>query len=191
MGQLALLLSLQDDEEPQEGYERLLFEDKQFFAQKALVPAVWSKRLAKMSEREAVYRAHVQETWLPQYSTLPVFLPSPLALFEHFRSFQNYKQEAFRSMFGCTAVPDLLRLAEDILQQIACFLEPFSSESWSALPGEVKLGQEPDPMLLWQAMRAFSEAGAQKAEDLFGVDFPEKQSLLLEFKRLSLLAKMQ
>lgn len=168
-------------------YEERLFEDKQFFTTKALLPSVFRKRLLKMEQRESAFCRMTEQAPVSVENAAETWIP-PLDFCTLFQEFQQKKSSLFQAIFQANRVPELAVK----VQQLISLFEVYSL-AWQMETDleNVLLAQEPDPVELHRAVQHFQQAGGKKIADAQSLTFEGKELLLSEAKRLSLWRKKE
>jgi hypothetical protein len=176
-----VFLSHQDAESLNDAYELILFDYKQFFITKPIVPKVFLARIEKLqkvvlaaeflgiNEKKSI---HISEFSLSQTDVIR----------EWVAQFEKLKNEWKKELSGCTG---LLAVCNSVNHFLIHFKD-FTSK-WPDFPDlnvDVKLSLEPDPMMLLEEMRRLNELGIITFTDLLNdkstvTEFVKKESLRL------------
>lgn len=165
-------------------YEARLFEDKQFFTSKAILPSVYERRLQKMEQREIAYR-NLTHTARESYLNVHLTWQEPKDFLSNVQQYQAVRAFYLQSMYRCVTVDDLIKLVKTFLAIFENYSRAWQLTSeYNAL--DVFLSKEPEPVLLQKSIQAFSAAGGVQIEDAEKLTFEGKEILIQEAKRLSL-----
>ncbi|MFA7273484.1 MAG: hypothetical protein WC044_06425 [Crocinitomicaceae bacterium] len=170
----------------EERYEELLFEDKQFFTTRVIVPKVFRARLEKIKKREAAFRrlsGIIPREPLPKSECQ---IATTEYLKSIYLSFQKDKAVLFQQLYLAQECATVVFLIEKLLEY---FLRYATNWKLSTLndTNEILLSKELDPSELYSALSAFDQAGGESVNEIETLFFEGKNQLLTEAKRLSLL----
>ncbi len=187
MNNPTLFFPHEEDDDLFDLYEERLFEDKQFFKTKPIIPLLFEKRFEKMRKRELAFRSLtnsvILESAIAEYKSVH-FNSIPDA----YRFFETYKAKTFVNIFSAKSVSELIVHVENLLGAQADYWVPFHIPHDST-EGAILLSAVPEPGLFANAINNFEKAGGKTVEDLQQLTFEGKETLLQEAKRLSLLRK--
>lgn len=181
-----LFFPLGQENDIDERYEELLFEDKQFFTTKALIPKVFRARLLKIKRREEAFRRIKNE--LPREITFAINYTSnqPTDLLQNYLTFQKDKASVLNLLFKSKECVDLIGIIELYLLRFADYLKMWQLNE-RGNTDEIILSKELDPTDLYLTIKAFSDAGGKNVNEIQTLFFEGKSLLLNEAKRLTLL----
>lgn len=190
MDKIKLYFPLEEGEDAVDKYEALLFEDKQYFTTKPVHPTLFENRLTKMHKREEAYRSIVHEPVTP-------FVKQPLVysfveghLLDSFKHFQHFQNGVYRCIYAARSVNEVEYYVRRLLESYFAYSQPYNADIVREFDVDAKLGQPLEVMKKLELLQVFEEKGGEKPQDLLKMDFDEKEVLMREFKRLSLLAKL-
>lgn len=181
-----LFFPYEENDDWEERYEELLFEDKQFFTTRVIVPKVFRARLEKIKKREAAFR---RMSGIAQSESLPKIEFETFSaenLKSIYLSFQKDKAVLFQQLYKAQECATVVFLIEKLLEH---FLRYAANWKLSTLndANEILLSKELDPSELYAALNAFDQAGGESVNEIETLFFEGKNQLLTEAKRLSLL----
>jgi hypothetical protein len=170
-------------------YEERLFEDKQFFTSKPVLPSLYEKRFQKMEQREKAFRFLTSTT---QQTDLAIDFPlsEPKNLASNFEQYQRQRALFMQSVYLTATISNLIKLVRDFFPVFENYtrkwelITPFNSL-------DVILSKEPEPVQLQKSITAFSLAGGMEIDDAEKLTFEGKEILIQEAKRLSLWRKKE
>jgi hypothetical protein len=190
MSNPSLFFPLKEGEDAFDKYEELLFQDKQFFCTKTIHPKVFAKRLEKMQLRQNAFvelvGGEVDALSLPQL-VLGLDTESVKSIWQ---SYVQAKVQMYRRFYQAGSVIILKMEVDRLLSFFKSYTSVYDREAFRELDSKVLLSKEIDAMQMTALLHKFEQKGGVKPEDIFDIEFEGKESLLTEFKRLSLLAKL-
>ena len=166
-----------------EFFEEQLFEHKQYFLTKPLIPKIFKSRLIKLQDLEKAFNVLGFSNISSNYDLKDVFFTSNVK--ETFIAWEQVKSDFKLKLTQAESYCDVERLVNQYLNGFENY-----SRCWLIdLPIEnVKVSLEPDPMELLEAIKEFNEMGKSEFSEIIGLN--ESNSLLNESKRLTLLSQM-
>jgi hypothetical protein len=182
-----VFLSHQDADNLKDAYDLVLFDQKQFFLTKPIVPKVFFARIEKM--QKVILAAEVLG-----FSEQTFIIDSAWSLNETdvFRDwvaqFEKLKNEWKKQLSACTS---LVAVSVSVNQFLIHFKD-FTSK-WPDFPdlnADVKFSIEPDPMTLLEEMQRFNAMGIVTFTDLLHDKSSSTDMLKKESVRLHRLNKM-
>ena len=180
----------QEGDDLEEIYEELLFQDKQFFTNKAIVPKVFRARIEKMHKREEAYRRlsgmSVNGSIVHSISKFEI----STNLLENYVNFQKFRAELMQQLYRANEYPQVFKLIEQLLTAYTTYLGSWKLNDFEDTIGII-ISKEPDPTDLYNSLKAFSEAGGKNVNDIQTLFFNGKSLLETEAKRLSLLLQFE
>lgn len=170
-------------------YEERLFEDKQFFTTKTVLPSLYERRFLKMTQRELAFRSLTQTVHeIRSVVQLPWSDTTDFTL--NFQQYQSIRAFYLRCVYACATVHDLIHLVRlfiEINEKYSLLWEIPLAENTAG----IILSKEPEPVQLQKSVQAFGEAGGKTIGDTQLLTFEGKEILLQEAKRLSLWRKKE
>ncbi len=179
-----------DGDDLEDRYEELLFEDKQFFTTKAIIPKVFRARIERMRKREEAFRRISKTSPSENISIVSVDQEIITDLLENYLRFQKVRSELMKQLYKVHECNSVILLIEQLLEYQLFYLMPWKI---SEIDGEkdIVISKEPDPSELFNAIKAFSEAGGSNVNEIQTLFFNGKSLLETETKRLSLLLQLE
>lgn len=176
--ELALYFPYSPDDDLEELYEDRLFEYKQFFATRAVIPKVFKARLAKLQKMEDAY---LQLAGLEEVATVSCLeITFPTNALDAFNLFE--REKGIRKIRLLKA-----NSGSEIKTAVECLIDLYHSFYQCWLPisdkAEVIVGKEVDSMDVLNALRQESEKGLQTFQELLQT---QNELLRNEMKRVSL-----
>lgn len=176
--ELLLYFPHSSDDDLEELFDQRLFEYKQFFATRAVIPKVFKARLEKLAKMDLAYRQLMELEEVATVSCSEVTFPDNVLdaynLFEREKGIRKIRLlKAASGSELSTAVHCLIALYERFYQK------------WPILKEEstVIIGKEPDSMELFAVLKEESEKGICSFLEL---EKTQSQFLRNEMKRVSL-----
>jgi hypothetical protein len=183
-----LLLGLQDGEDVLDKWDEVLFEYKQFFLSKPLIPKLIEGRIRKLKNAVLAFRV-ISRATEHQISSQPelTFYPVPKVL-ESFHRYQSFRMQLKSFVMSAMNAEQLIDLLSRALILEKKWLEKWSLTNLNVEESSIVVSKEPDPMELLNGIKLWVQTNQ---EGTFGelhndVSFlPEV--VLHELKRLTLL----
>lgn len=190
MQQPELYLKREEGESWLDAYEKALLEDKKFFTSKPIIEKLFVSRLDKLKLREQAFRLLDPENGREE-STKSVgskafdtkFQASGLK--EAFAQYNQFKMQWQLQVFQAQAGLELENIVQAGIRVHKEWLEGLHIPT-GFHQKDTLLSKAPDPSVLQEALNAFDKLGGQNVKDLENLNFPQKETLLGELKRLSL-----
>ena len=169
-------------------WEELLFEHKQFFLTRAVVPKLFRSKLTKLEKQYNAFKVLGGAEIAPQEFQFEDKKFSDLPL-EAFQQMFAYRGEYKQKVLQTKQYEDLFLVVENWIALELTYAKLWSYEYPDDLEKPV-ISKEPDPMLLMGALKQWNE-NLDKSFTLLKKDFNAlPKSLKDEVKRLSLLLKL-
>jgi hypothetical protein len=185
-----LFFSYNEGDDLEERYEELLFEDKQFFTNKAIVPKVYRARIEKIKKREDAYRRISKTESDNEHIELNLFNENSSDLMQNYLAFQKDKSTIMHSLFQVRQCNSLIEIIELYMNRYLAYLQNWKLNELGDTDG-VLIAKEQDPTNLYNAIKAFSSAGGKNVNEIQTLFFNRKSLLVNEAKRLSLLLQKE
>jgi hypothetical protein len=185
-----LFFPYNDGDDLEDLYEELLFEDKQFFTNIAVVPSVLRARLEKIKKREEAYRRITGSLSSGKSIELNLLNENSFDLLQNYSSFQQDRSIIMQHLFHASDCNQLVEIINQFIDRYLCYLKSWKLEDLGET-NEILISKELDPSELFKALKAFSEAGGKKGKDIQSLFFDGKSLLNNEAKRLSLLLQKE
>ena len=184
-----LFFPIQEGQDPDDLYDELMFKDKQFFTQKAVHPKLFLGKITKLQLRE---QAFVSITGSPRKAVLEKikFSFNSSSVLTQYESFLAAKQQIYQKIYLANSLPTLVHLIETLIKVFRSYAQFFTVDGIKELKIEVPQSKEMDGMRLDAAIRTFTRIGGEQPADINDLEFEGKSELIKEFKRLSLLSKL-
>jgi hypothetical protein len=170
----------------EERYEELLFEDKQFFTTKAVVSKVFRARIEKMKKREEAFRSLTSSTISENYEPIQLSFEKTSDLHQNYLNFQKDRALLMQQLYRAKECQTVIDIIEHLLNRYVAYLVPWQMNRKEETAGVI-ISKEPDPTDLYNALKAFSEAGGKNVNEIQTLFYNGKSLLETESKRLSLL----
>ncbi len=170
----------------EERYEELLFEDKQFFTTKAVVSKVFRARIEKMKKREEAFRSLTSSTISENYEPIQLSFEKTSDLHQNYLNFQKDRALLMQQLYRAKECQTVIDMIEHLLNRYVAYLVPWQMNRKEETAGVI-ISKEPDPTDLYNALKAFSEAGGKNVNEIQTLFYNGKSLLETESKRLSLL----
>lgn len=165
-------------------FEEQLFEYKLFFSSKPPIAKTFKAKLQKLNQfSEALSVIQLVEPHSFAKLELPVFTDDIKDTFNLFNSTRNSINLKIRM---AKSVKELNYLVGFLLDAMNAYAAQWKVDNVS--DASVKIGVEPDPMVILKNIKDFAEKGSTKFENLG--ELAEGDLLMDETKRLNLLLKM-
>lgn len=175
-----LFFSINDLDDLEDAYEEKLFEHKQFFLSKAVIPSVFLKRLEKVEILENAYASLNEETKQVQHFSVDPFEAHP-NIETHVQRYQVGRNQLKLFLTQAQNGQEIIQLVTEMIRLEAKFIAAWDWDETSP----VLLGKEPDPMDVWREIKVFGGT----FEELKQNQNDAPIILVNEMKRLSLLFK--
>ena len=189
MNNAALFFPFEEGDDLYDLYEERLFEDKQFFLNRAIIPSLFEKRMEKMQKREEAFRT-LTDSELPTIKFEKIELQNSASISEAYSSFQSEKAKIFQSIFSAKNNPMVIQYIRNLIDLFAQYTSYWAlKESFDI--NDILLSKDPEPVAFSLAIQSFEQAGGKNIVDLQLLTFDGKDSLLSEAKRLSLWRKKE
>ena len=189
MNNAALFFPFEEEDDLYDLYEERLFEDKQFFLNRAILPSLFEKRMEKMLKREEAFRT-LTDSEFPEVKSSTIDFPAGNTLSEAYSYFESEKAKLFQAIFSAKNNPKVVQLIRNLIElftQYSAYLELADTFDIK----DVLLSKDPEPVTFSMAVHSFEKAGGQTIEDLQQLTFDGKETILNEAKRLSLWRKKE
>lgn len=175
-----------EDDDLQDAYEQILFEHKQFFQHKAIIPKVFLSRIQKMQKQLGAFSVlGLREKRTPFTDSLPKWnLENVL---ESHLLFSRLKFDLKTEIHRSESLSDLISSVEKLMKLHENFASLWFLERDFDTNG-LTLSNEVDEMLFLQELKAYSKDG-NVGFDALKQDAKLPTLLLNEMKRLTLLYK--
>lgn len=185
-----LFFPYNDGDDLEDRYEELLFEDKQFFTTKAIIPKVFRARIERMKKREEAFR-RISKI-LPSENVLMVSVNQEIItdLLDNYLNFQKVRSELMKQLYKVHECSSVIVLIEQLLEHHFSYLASWEINEIGS-SDEVVISKDPDPTELFNSIKAFSDAGGSNVNEIQSLFFNGKSLLENEAKRLSLLIQLE
>jgi len=170
----------------EERYEELLFEDKQFFTTKAIVPKVFRARIEKIKKREEAFRRLTSIATKESFEPAQLLFETTSDLHQNYLNFQKDRALVMQQLYRAQECQVVIALIEQLLNRYIAYLIPWQTNDEAETDGVI-ISKELDPTNLYNALKSFSEAGGINVNEIQTLFFNGKSLLETEVKRLSLL----
>ncbi len=174
-----LFLQHKDADNLEDAYDHTLFEYKQFFLTKPLVPKIFFAKIEKL--QKAIAAAEVLEINKGNSSHLFEWNITQTEIFREWVShFETRKNQWKKELSACK---NLIAVSESVKQFLAHF-ETFTSK-WPDFPfieADIKISAEPDPMWLLEEIQRLNAIGIVTFTDLLN----DGSTLTVELKKESI-----
>lgn len=170
------------DDDLEELYDERLFEYKQFFATRAVIPKVFKARLEKLNKMEQAYLQLSDQEEVATVSCLQVnFSENALDAFNLFEREKGIRKIRLLKATSGAEIKTAVECLIDLYHSFYLNWEPLQDEM------EVLVGKEPDSMDVLDALRKESEKGICTFQELKDT---QNELLRKEMKRVSLWLEM-
>jgi|TARA_R110000737_G_scaffold17480_2_gene35213 stalled ribosome alternative rescue factor ArfA len=176
----------QEGDDLEDRYEELLFEDKQFFTTRAIVPKVFRARIEKMKKREEAFRRLTSIKERENIELVPLKFESTADIHQNYLNFQKDRALVMQQLYRTQECNSVIRLIEQLVHRYIAYLLPWQLVKVEEVEGII-ISKEPDPTELYNALKAFSDEGGKNVNEIQSLFFNGKVLLENEAKRLSLL----
>lgn len=181
-----MYLNATPDEDLEDAYEMQLFDHKQFFLSKTVLPTLFLKRLEKISMLDTAFVSLGGVFLQNQPIFQPQFVSSNLIL-ETFQAYQTERNKLRLAITQSQSGENLKQLVLYLLELEADYLQNW--ENTVENDPSIILSKENDAMELLKAIRTYALRGGLRFEDLKNNANNPPEILVNEMKRLSLLLK--
>jgi hypothetical protein len=180
----------QEGDDLEEIYEELLFQDKQFFTTKAIVPKVFRARLEKMKTREGAYRRLSGTKASGELDFSSLLYERSNDLLQNYLNFQKFRAEVMQYLYRANELLQVVDLMEKLIKVYMEYLAKWQLNDIIESK-EILISKEPDPTDLFNSLKSFSDAGGKNVNEIQTLFFNGKSLLETEAKRLSLLLQFE
>lgn len=167
-------------------YEELLFEDKQFFTSRAIVPKVFRARIEKIKKREEAFRRISKIKTQEKNKVVALLNDNATDLLQNFLYFQKDRASILQHVYQIKECETLIDLIEQLISRFIDYMNFWQVDYIENTEG-ILISKELDPTELYNAIKAFSDAGGVNVKEIQSLFFNGKVLLENEAKRLSLL----
>jgi hypothetical protein len=183
--ELKIFFPFNENDDLDDLFEERLFEFKQFFIQKTIIPKVFEAKIEKLLKIDKAYNI-LKNNLKEQFST-SFKIENPFEIEQNiltvFNRYQIQKNEIKTQLQQSQSTVELIQYVRTLI-----LLTKFYLDKWVDVPTykEIVVSKEPDPMELLKAIKEFNLKGGVNF-----VDISEKINicpdiLIFESKRLSL-----
>ena len=183
--ELKIFFPFNENDDLDDLFEERLFEFKQFFIQKTIIPKVFEAKIEKLLKIDKAYNI-LKNNLKEQFST-SFKIENPFEIEQNiltvFNRYQIQKNEIKTQLQQSQSTVELIQYVHTLI-----LLTKFYLDKWVDVPThkEIVVSKEPDPMELLKAIKEFNLKGGVNF-----VDISEKINicpdiLIFESKRLSL-----
>ena len=183
--ELKIFFPFNENDDLDDLFEERLFEFKQFFIQKTIIPKVFEAKIEKLLKIDKAYNI-LKNNLKEQFST-SFKIENPFEIEQNiltvFNRYQIQKNEIKTQLQQSQSTVELIQYVRTLI-----LLTKFYLDKWVDIPThkEIVVSKEPDPMELLKAIKEFNLKGGVNF-----VDISEKINicpdiLIFESKRLSL-----
>lgn len=183
--ELKIFFPFEDNDDLDELFEERLFEYKQFFIHKTVIPKVFDAKIEKLIKMDLAF--NIIKNNIKEQEIIQATIKNPFEIEKNilnvFNDFQIEKNNIKKKLYQSQSAYDLIQHVRTLL-----LLTKFYLDKWIDVPieKEIVISKEPDPMELLKAIQEFNLKGGFNFADILEKSNICPDLLIIESKRLSL-----
>lgn len=183
-----LFLQLSTDEDVKDRVEEIVFEQKQFFINKPLIPKLLSGRMERLSRVDIAYRTLTKSQYVPQLIESLFQLEFSQNISDAFHEYQRFRMELKGLIMRTHAPLCLIGLMQHALKIERKWVKKWVNDKCLVENDQVVVSKEIDPMEFLAAIKQWMEHAEAGTFDELHSHFSFLPDVLKhEVKRLTLL----
>ena len=183
--ELKIFFPFDENDDLDELFEARLFEYKQFFIQKTVIPKVFEAKIEKLIKMDLAFNTLKNKVIAQEVFYTKIENPFEIEknILNVFNDFQLKKNTIKKKLHQSQSTYDLIHHVRTLL-----LLTKFYLDKWIDVPieKEIVISKEPDPMELLKAIHEFNLKGGINFADILEKTNICPDLLIIESKRLSL-----
>lgn len=172
------------DDNLEDLFEERLFEFKQFFLTKAVIPKVFRAKIERLKKFDTAYHFALKRD--VNNSSLKTNEPSHFQsndILTNFNEYQRIKNEFKKCILQTDEASKLILIVDQFLKSTLNYIIKWKNVE---IDEEILISKEPDPMELLKAIKVFNSKGGFEFSDIVLKQNICPKILIIESKRLSL-----